>query len=56
MKKYQTDLVAKNPGTISAKIIKASIAADKVPAPDFAAIKPAATPIPASTSAIKVLI
>ncbi len=29
------------------KIIKASIAADKVPPPDFAALKPAATPIPA---------
>jgi cyclophilin family peptidyl-prolyl cis-trans isomerase len=29
------------------KIIKASIAADKVPPPDFAAIKPAITPIPA---------
>jgi peptidylprolyl isomerase len=29
------------------KIIKASIAADKVPPPDFAALKAAATPIPA---------
>ena len=29
------------------KIIKASIAADKVPPPDFAALKPAITPIPA---------
>jgi cyclophilin family peptidyl-prolyl cis-trans isomerase len=29
------------------RIIKASIAADKVPAPDFAAIKPAASAIPA---------
>ena len=29
------------------KIIKASIAADKVPLPDFAALKAAATPIPA---------
>jgi cyclophilin family peptidyl-prolyl cis-trans isomerase len=30
------------------KIIKASIGADKVPAPDFAAMKTAASPIPAS--------
>ena len=29
------------------KIVQASIAADKLPPPDFAAIKPAATPIPA---------
>ncbi|WP_439546482.1 peptidylprolyl isomerase [Sandarakinorhabdus sp.] len=29
------------------RIVKASIAADKVPPPDFAALKPAATPIPA---------
>lgn len=30
------------------RIIRASIAADKVPPPDFAALKPAATPIPAA--------
>ncbi|OSZ70809.1 peptidylprolyl isomerase [Sphingomonas sp. IBVSS1] len=45
--KYVDAIEKGEPPDNPSKIIKASIAADKVPAPDFAAIKPAATPIPA---------
>lgn len=45
--KYVDAIEKGEPPDSPSKIIKASIAADKVPPPDFAALKPAATPIPA---------
>lgn len=45
--KYVDAIEKGEPPDNPSKIIKASIAADKVPPPDFAALKPAVTPIPA---------